>query len=257
MPSTRAAVSVVVVSVVVASVGASVTGCAIDAAASSTTVAIIDGRIATDLEAFDCFDIEQPGDGPASDHGTAVASVLLAVSSGDCRWTRGLRVLSIPVLDEQDGPAYGPTIAAALDEAVRQGADLVNISIDLHARDPVLEASVLAAHDAGVTVVAAAGNRLGLRAGFPAAYPGAVSVGAASGTRGGGLASYSACEGVEVAVGADDLRVLNAEGEVRRERGTSLAAALITGRLMRLLVDDTIDARGIDDALDPYRVECP
>ncbi|MFC7431436.1 MULTISPECIES: hypothetical protein [unclassified Agrococcus] len=72
MLSKRAAVSVVVASAVVVSVGASVTGCAIDAAASSATVAIIDGRMATDLEAFDCFDIEQPGDGPASDHGAGL-----------------------------------------------------------------------------------------------------------------------------------------------------------------------------------------
>lgn len=119
-------------------------------------------------------------------HGTMVATVLAGAhdngvaGAGACRQCA---ILPVKVLDDQ---GFGSIldVAAGIDWAVANGADVINLSLGGTETVPALEAAVAAAEDAGVLVVAAAGN-VGTPFDeqppvpiYPAALPTVVSVGA-------------------------------------------------------------------------------
>jgi serine protease len=105
-------------------------------------------------------------------HGTFVAS-LIAATANNAYGTVGVayhaRIMPVRVLDSQ-GRGYPSTISRAIRYAVRNGADVINLSLELYdgtqssptPRSVTASASVRSALDdarrAGVVVVAAAGN---------------------------------------------------------------------------------------------------
>lgn len=205
-------------------------GCSVevDDEGREVRIALIDGAVARVSE-LECFAIEQAPGAQGSDHGTAVASVLLDVLQSGCADADQVRLGSFPVLDADGGGVTANDVASALSRALEWGADVVNVSIDLRDGSRELEAAVVAAERERVPVVAAAGNRMGLPAGFPAAYPSVVAVGAAD-VAGTPLWS-SATEGVDVYVRGSSVLTLNSRGQWVTREGTSFAAALYTREL--------------------------
>jgi len=126
-------------------------------------------------------------------HGTAVAS-LIAATPADGAGLRGLapgativpvRVSEQTDTEQQGGaePVSPARFAAAIDWAVDEGnADVINMSLVMTANDSRVRDAVARAVDAGVIVVAAAGNHG--RPGeanprpYPASYPDVIGVGA-------------------------------------------------------------------------------
>jgi hypothetical protein len=125
-------------------------------------------------------------------HGTHVAGIAAAKQNGIgvVGVAPGADLYSLKVfIDYGSGCfAYGSAEIAALQWAVANHLDVVNISIG-NTYSLAYANAVAAATAAGVVVVAATGNTGGLGVVYPAAYPGAVGVGAltSSNTR----ASYS------------------------------------------------------------------
>lgn len=116
--------------------------------------------------------IDDDGDGATDEgfgHGTFVAGLVLAVAPE-------AQVLPVRVLDtDARGTASG--IAAAIEWAVAQGADVVNLSLATGARSGVLADAVRYALGNGAVVVAATGNGADPAAvAFPAAVGGVVAV---------------------------------------------------------------------------------
>lgn len=219
---------------------------------------IVDGPIETGLSAFGCFTIYQKStEAPASSHGTSVASVVLG-STGECNvdLAESLELYSYPVLDIEGSRPTGDVISEAIDQACLDGVDILNVSIDLWTDSDALRESVDEAVSSGMIIVAAAGNRLGLRAGYPASYEGVISVG--STTLDGEVAATSALHGVDVFINGTDQPALDARGNQIRQSGTSIAAARIT----LVLIDTTLLDSGssgvtpatVGDALRPYRL---
>lgn len=93
-------------------------------------------------------------------HGTHVAGTIAAIgnngvgSTGVC-WNA--RLMAVRVLDD-DGSGTTADVAAGIDFAVAQGAKVINLSLGITSFDQALSDSVEAASDAGVILVAAAGN---------------------------------------------------------------------------------------------------
>ena len=126
-------------------------------------------------------------------HGTAVASLIAATPSTDTGFqglAPGARIVPIRISEQTedvDGNAVGDRgssaqFAAAIDFAVRQAhVQVINLSLVMSADDPVVDAAVLRAIDAGVVVVAAAGNHGkdgdNIKT-WPAAVPGVIAVAA-------------------------------------------------------------------------------
>src|SRR5690606_38397558 len=88
-------------------------------------------------------------------HGTAVATIAAAASdtfgiAGIC-WH--CRIMPVKVLDD-DGRGFLSDAAAGIAWAVRNGADIINVSLSSSSRMDLLDEALAAAEDAGVLVVA-------------------------------------------------------------------------------------------------------
>jgi subtilisin family serine protease len=205
-----------------------------------------------------------PFDPTASEHGTHVAGIAAGDHdtpapgpSGQVRvsgiapraYIGNYRVLTIPTGSfGLDGNS--PEIAAGIEQAVRDGMDVINLSLGepeiTPSRDVVVRA-INGAADAGVVPVIAAGND------FDALGPGSIdspgaaakAITAAAATKGGGIASFSSGGPAPVSLGlkpdvsAPGVSVLSSvparEGSWRVFDGTSMAAPHVAGAAALLL----------------------
>jgi subtilisin len=114
-------------------------------------------------------------------HGTHVAGIIAANGNGGSG-RRGIapavELHSYRVFGRKGQSASSFAIAKAIDAAVRNGCDLVNLSLGGGDADPVLRAAIGDARAAGSVVVTAAGNDGRADVTFPASEPIAVAVSA-------------------------------------------------------------------------------
>jgi len=143
---------------------------------SATTVAVIDtgfalnhedlenrwadgGRDFSNNDSDPSAGTTNPSSGAAS-HGTMVAGLVGAtgnnsIGTASVNWQT--KILPLQVLSDS-GSGYTDDVAAAVDYAVSQGVDVINMSLGSTGHDPILESAIEEAVQAGVAVIAAAGN---------------------------------------------------------------------------------------------------
>jgi hypothetical protein len=182
-------------------------------------------------------------------HGTLVAGII-AAAGNNLQGVTGVawnaRIMTVKVLDCLGG-GYPFDVGSGIEYAVRNGAKVINVSIEDDgpsgaASSPKLRAAVEVAQNAGVIIVAAAGNHtqpsdpVGTR--YPAAYtefPNVIAVGASDNLNGNSWASYSnygpavdfAAPGNRIASTVrSNLGLPNPYGYAD---GTSFSAPLVTG----------------------------
>ena len=143
-------------------------------------VAVLDTGISQDHPAFagrllpgwdmvddDPIPNDEPG-GAGWGHGTHVAGIVAHVAPE-------AQILPVRVLDPQ-GRGDTFVVAYAIEWAVNQGADVINMSLGTAFHSQVLSETVSWATDQGVVIVAAAGNLNSTQPQYPAHYPQVVSV---------------------------------------------------------------------------------
>lgn len=160
----------------------------------------------------------------AHGHGTAMASLVSAIA-------RGALIQPVRVVDEDcDGNAFD--LASGMQAAADAGARVVLVSMSTPHDSPTLRRTVARLVDAGVLVVAAAGNSGEVE--FPGAYPGVVAVTAVDAL---GLVPDFAPRGLRVDLAAPGVGIV-ARGPTSdvRMTGTSPAAALAAGAAARLVL---------------------
>jgi subtilisin family serine protease len=162
-------------------------------------------------------------------HGTMVAGVIAARANnglGVAGYCRECSVMPVKVLDG-GGSGTSATVSAGIDWAVAHGADVINLSLVLAARDMSVSAAVARALSAGVVVVASAGNDGGAVPAYPAAEPGVISVAGEDPTR--AFYAWSAT-GAWVTTAAPGCNQSTALGGAFAEFcGTSSATAAVSG----------------------------
>ena len=126
---------------------------------------------------------EDPGDygDNGQQHGTHVAGIVAAhgtAPTGLAGVAPGAALLSYRVFGRTGDGASNFAIAKAIDAAVADRCDLLNLSLGSGDPDPVLRAAVEDARAAGVVTVAAAGNDGRGPVSFPGSEPSAVAVSA-------------------------------------------------------------------------------
>ncbi len=173
-------------------------------------------------EVLDGFDDD--GDGQTDEgygHGTFVAGVVLASAPG-------ARILPVRVLGT-DARGSASDVAAGIDWAVEHGAEVVNLSLGMLTYTEVLAQAVHRALDAGVLVLAAAGNR-GVRSSvdFPASIPGVIGV-TALGSQGHRAGFANGNRWLTVAAPGTGIIGPYPQGRWATGRGTSFATALASG----------------------------
>ena len=168
--------------------------------------------------------LDDDGDGRVDEgygHGTFVASLVLAMAPG-------ARILPIRALDT-DAVGTASTVASAISWAVSQGAVVVNLSAGLAVDLKMIKQSVESARQAGVIVVAAAGNRAS-QVDFPAMLSQTEAVTATDlFDRKASFASYGSA--VDLCAPGEDLLGAHPLGPngTARWSGTSFSTALVSG----------------------------
>lgn len=184
-----------------------------------------------------------PGAPTAKDdhgHGTHVAGTIAQETNngvGAAGLAPNVRILPLKVLTSS-GFGTSAWIAAAIDEAVDQGADVINLSLGGGHSDVVVNA-VEKARKAGVVVVAAAGNSGRQGIGSPADAPSAIAVTAVGPDD--ALAPYSSWgKGVEIAAPGGNKQIkdggivqatIDGKGgqQLAEWQGTSMASPHVAG----------------------------
>lgn len=182
------------------------------------------------------FTRSRSGTADANGHGTHTAGIVAARKNGggvvgvapECRLIVG-KVLG------DDGSGSSSGVAAGVDWACDQGADVINLSLGSPDSDPRLHAAIQRATAKGKFVIAAAGNAGRANSvGYPARWNETVAIAAVD--RHGRLAGFSS-QGPEVDLAAPGQDVLSTflRGGYAKLSGTSMAAPFVAG-VVALLV---------------------
>lgn len=190
-------------------------------------------------------------------HGTHVAGTI-AQATNNGVGVAGIapRATLLPMKVLGLGGGTADQIAVAVDEAVDQGAHVLNLSLGgMHS--PILHLAVEKAVRRGVTVVASAGNAGRIGVGCPAHASGVLGVSALGPD--GSLAPYSSWgHGVEIAAPGGDLKrpgggilqdtIVPGGHAVTPFQGTSMAAPHVSGSIA-VLRGTGLSARAAEDVL--------
>jgi len=167
----------------------------------------------------------------ASDHGTAIASLILG--RGPVRGAApGARLYAADVYGSDPAGGSATALAKALGWLADQGVPVVTVSL-VGPANPVLGRVIAAAEARGVIIVAAVGNDgPGAPFAYPASYPGVVAVTGVDG-RNRVLIEAGRAAHLDYAAPGADMLAINAAGGAAAVRGTSFAVPLVAARIAR------------------------
>ena len=202
-------------------------------------------------------------------HGTHVAGIVAARGrppTGIRGVAPGVGLRSYRVFAQGSGQASSFAIAKAIDQAVADGCDLVNLSLGGGPADPVLQAAIADARAGGSACIIAAGNNLRGPVSFPASDELAVAVSALG--RSGTFPDDSAeVDTVTAPYGSDEAEFIGdfsnvgpqmdltapgvgiistVPGSYTEISGTSMACPAVTGVAARLLASSEVLAADRD-----------
>ncbi len=175
-------------------------------------------------------DDADPMDDTYTSHGTNVAGIIAAERNGVgvVGVAPEASLYALKVLTSI-GTGLTSTTVAAIEWAVENGMDIINISIQGEHRES-LQAACDAAYNAGLLIVAAAGNTGGQAVSYPAAYDSVIAVTATNDTD--TLPDY-APRGAELELSAPGDKIYStaktSRGSYTTLSGTSQAAPHVTG----------------------------
>lgn len=182
-------------------------------------------------------------------HGTHVAGIIAAKNDGFgiTGVAPGSQILPLRVLDAS-GSGYLSDIAAAIDYAVSNNADVINLSLGGTANFYLIEDAVNRAVNAGVVVVAAAGNSgpSNTLPSYPAAYGSVIAVAATDSS--GTVASYSN-QGAYLDIAAPGSAIISTyPNGYASLSGTSMASPHVAG-IAAMMLEAGISAADIKSRL--------
>lgn len=186
-------------------------------------------------------------------HGTHVAGIIAAEDNeiGVVGVGPEISLYGVKVLDRR-GSGYLSNVIQGLEWVVTKRIDIVNMSIGSDYYSEAFEDAVNSAHEAGVIMVAAAGND-GSYVDYPAAYDNVIAVSAI--TQEDSLASFSS-RGPEIDVAAPGVSINSTykDGSYKELNGTSMATPHVTGVVALMLQAGT--ASNLEDVRYRFGVDC-
>lgn len=187
-----------------------------------------------------------PGDAlDENGHATEVSSILFGGHGvlGLCEWADPMY---IKVLNDS-GVGTVEMVSECIEEAVRRGADVINLSLGFMRTEKCprkLKKACEMAYEAGIPVICAAGNDGGL-VNWPAALESTICVGSAG--ENGLKTSFSSVGEVDFVAPGLNLEVLGKDGHLKRVSGTSYSAAIVTGMVVLLIPGIKASNNGVVD----------
>ena len=208
-------------------------------------VAIIDSGINFDVR----FDVKEsinlvPGEEEVtplfmdtSGHGMSVASVITGVNEdgSNIGINENVELYSARVLDD-DGNAPISRVIEAIYWAIEKDVDIINMSFGTQEYSAALEKAVTDAENAGILIVAAAGNDETVE--YPAAYGEVIAVGSVNSEC--EISDFSATgEEIELVAPGETIKVADAFNTETAVSGTSVAAPHVTAIASILMQNDS------------------
>ncbi len=185
-----------------------------------------------------------PLDDSWNSHGTHVSGIIAAAKNGTgvVGVAPGVELYAGKVLG---GSTFGleSWLIAGLEWAIDNQIDVVNMSLGFANYSPALEEACQAAFDAGIVLVAAAGNTYGGEVMYPAAYPTVIAVAA---TAPEDIVAAISSQGPTVELAAPGFRINSsiAGGTYKLMSGTSQAAPHVAGVAALILSAGVEDLTG-------------
>lgn len=162
-----------------------------------------------------------------SGHGTAVAGIIGALDNdeGITGVNPGVELYSARILDSNlEAPVE--RVVEAIDWAIEQDVDIINMSFGIARNVNELEAAIRRAADAGILLVAAVGD--GQEIAYPAAYNEVIAVGAVN-AEGIPLVDSASGSALELMAPGDNIISSGIFGGVMGVSGTSIASPHVVG----------------------------
>lgn len=165
-------------------------------------------------------------------HGTVVSGIIAAKTNNGLGiagvvGTVDVRILPLQVANYA-GDSYLSDVIRAIDYAIAKGADVINLSLGSNSYSAVENDAVQRAIQAGVTVIASAGNDGNSLYSFPASYDNVISVGAIDRTE--QVSNFSNFnDKVTVVAPGEDIYSCSLYNSYSNHSGTSFSAPMVTG----------------------------
>ncbi|WP_156183377.1 S8 family peptidase [Rossellomorea marisflavi] len=167
---------------------------------------------------------------PEFSHGTMIASIIVRNPQAEVNTMIGINsnveLFDVQVLNGKGSGKVEDTIKG-IKWSIDQGVDIINISYGFSKENSDLEKVIKLAIDNGIVVVAAVGNTIGLSTDYPAKYPEVISISAIDSLQKKFL--YAGKGKVDYVAPGVNVPVLNSDGEIELQSGTSFATAYATG----------------------------
>jgi len=177
-------------------------------------------------------------------HGTHIAGIIAANSNngvGIAGMAPGSQLMNVKVANDK-GRCQASAVVKGIIWAVNNGANVINISVELEEPSPELEGAVNYAWSQGVVIVAAAGNEGSQSPVYPACYENCIAVAA---TRQDDtlapLSNYG--DWVDIAAPGFNIYSTLPDNSYGYKSGTSFASAYVSG-LAALLFSVVTDTNG-------------
>lgn len=185
---------------------------------------------------------------PMNEHGTMIASIVAATNHGDTKigLNKNVQIYDVQVLNDEATGKVENTVKG-INWAIEQDVDIINISYGFSNDDISFKSAIKKAYDNGIIIVAATGNTIGLSTDYPAKYPEVLSISAIDNEM--SIFSYAGKGKVDYVAPGVNVPVLNMQGEIEYQSGTSFAAAYATG------VISLVNSRMDDEATIEYLKE--
>lgn len=176
-------------------------------------------------------------------HGTHIAGIIAARNNtiGTLGVAYGAKILPLKACDDE-GNCDSLSIADAVDEAVAQNVDVINMSLG-GAPNELVQSAINRATSAGIIVAAAAGNTGASSCLYPGGYSNVVCVGAIDSNE--AHPSYSNYgTGLDVVAPGSNITSLGLAGGTATMSGTSMATAYYSGviAVVRAIQEDICTA---------------
>lgn len=163
-------------------------------------------------------------------HGTQVAGVVVDATLDN------VIIKPYKVLDSH-GNGTVITVAAGINCAVKDGVDVINVSVGFYEDSQVLEAAVANAHENDIVVVSAAGNDNTDKPMYPSSYDSVIRVAASNDQN--VSANFSNYGGIDITAPGVSILTTSMNGGYFSGSGTSLASPLVAAVAATILAVDT------------------
>lgn len=191
------------------------------------------GRVVKEFNAIDLNSEVKDNFG----HGTAVAGIIAANDNtkGIVGLVPSIDIYSVKVLSDK-GKGDLVSLTRAVDWAIENNVDIINISFGISHNKPELEQAIDKAVDSGIIIVASAGNTFGIKTEYPARYSNVISVNSVNAEL--KKPSFSAHGKIDFVGPGTDIITTIPNNKYDVVEGTSFATAHVTGIIAYLLAND-------------------